>query len=124
MRTHKPAWWRLYLLIPIMFILIALEGLEPLPGMSNEIVDAGIVVLFFVAVLGWIHINGGLLERYYMEQDGNYDLKITVYESASKTKTNGDDKRDLTPLMMPRSGLDLRGWQNVKLEEKGKWSRN
>ena len=124
MKTHKPAWWQLYLLIPIMFVLIAIESLEPLPGMSNDIVDAGIVVLFFVAVLGWVHLNGGLLERYYMDQDGNYDLKITVYEPASKPKDDANDGHDSTWYEMPDSDIFLHGRQNIALKEREKWSRN
>jgi hypothetical protein len=124
MKIRKPAWWQLYLLFPVMLVLIAIESLKPLPGMSNDIVDAGIVVLFFVAVLGWIHINGGLLERYYMEQDGNYDLKITVYEPASKPKDNGNDGHDLTRYEMPDSGTFFHGRQNITLKEREKWSRN
>ena len=32
MQSRKPAWWQLYLLVPIMFGLIALERLLPLPA--------------------------------------------------------------------------------------------
>jgi hypothetical protein len=124
MKTRKPAWWQLYLLVPTIFVLIAIEGLEPLPGISNNLADAGIVVLFFVVVLWWVHLNGGLLERYYLQQDGNYNLQVTVYPPTAKPNDNGNNSHDLTPLAMPRSDLHLRDWQKVGLEEKEKWSRN
>jgi len=124
MKNRKLAWWQIFMLVPIMVALVVLEGVDPLPGVSGGTADAGIVVLFFIAMLGWVHLNGGLLERYYMEQDGDYDLKITVYGPAPKTEADGNDLHDLTPLAIAGSGLDLRSGLNIGLEEKEKWPRN
>ncbi len=87
MEHRKLAWWQIYLLVPLMFGLLALEHFFPLPRVSADEVDAGAVVLVFVAALLWVQVNGGLLEWYYIEHDEpHYDLKITVYEPAAARK--------------------------------------
>ncbi len=116
MKTRKPAWWQLYLLVPIMLGLVALEALRPLPGVSDQIVDAAIVLLFFGSMLFWVHANGGLLERYYMEHDEPYDFKVTLYapppgESPYSVQVWNYDR-------LPHKG------QNIALREQEKWSRN
>lgn len=85
MEQQKPAWWQLYLIMPVAFGSGVAEELAPLPGVSPQIVYVAIVVLAFVAMLVWVHANGGLLEWYYMDSDETgYDLKITVYDPKSK----------------------------------------
>jgi hypothetical protein len=94
MQTRKLAWWQLYLLIPIMFGLIGLEVVRPLPGVPSEAVVAGIVLLFFAAVLVWVHVNGGLLEWKAIDEEGSPDhFKVTVIgpDSAYDGWTNYQD---------------------------------
>jgi hypothetical protein len=125
MQNRKPAWWQLFLLVPIMFVLLILEHYVPLPGVSAEIVDAGIVVLTFAAMLVWVHVNGGLLEQYEVDSDqASQDLKITVYEPASKAKGDGDGSGNSTPFALPHSEERARDGKVIQLKEKDKWFLN
>ncbi len=63
MRDRKPAWWQLYLLVPIMFVLVVLEQLRPLPGISQQAVAAVITLATFGSMLLWVQVNGGMLEN-------------------------------------------------------------
>ncbi len=63
MTSHKPAWWQLYLLVPIMFGLMVLEHLAPLPRVSDQIVDTVIMALTFGAMLLWVKRNAANLEE-------------------------------------------------------------
>lgn len=124
METRKPAWWQLYLFIPVMFGLIGLEVARPLPAVSSEAVVVVIVLLFFATVLVWVHLNGGLLERYADDEDGSVDdLAVTVVEPASR---NGawTSYQNPMPMLTPRLRISSRG--PLTLEEKGsdKWSLN
>ncbi len=120
MKTRKPAWWQLYLLVPLMLGLVGLEALKPLPGISDQIVDAAVVVLFFGSVLLWVHLNGGLLERFYMEQDGQYEFKVTVYAP----KDNENNGHTVLPDGVPDYGVTQYNGQDLTPKEEEKWSRN
>jgi hypothetical protein len=141
MKHRKPQWWQLYSLVPLMFGLMALEHWAPLPGISDTAVDAGIVVLTFVAMLVWVHLNGGLLEWYYVERgEASSDLKITVYEPASKrqanvkisddsthaSRTNGNGKSTSGPNAMALPQHPAREFKPRYSRRKGKnrWHRN
>ncbi len=125
MQNRKPAWWQLFLLVPIMVGLLLLEHYVPLPGVSAEIVDVGIVVFTFVGMLVWVHVNGGLLEWYEVNQDeSSHDLKVTVYEPASKRKGDGNGSGNSTPFALPPSEERARDGNVIQLKEKDKWFLN
>lgn len=123
METHSPAWWQLYLLIPLTFGLIGLEAARPVPGVSGQAVVAGIVLLFFTSVLGWIHMNGGLLERWSAEEEELPDeFTVTVVEPAFREE---DWTIPLpTPVAALRVAAPSRG--RFQLQDKGsdKWFLN
>ncbi len=80
MQVRKPSWWQLYILVFILPAAVLLEQIYPLPGFSAGEVDGGILVLIFVALVGWVQVNAGLIERYEAETHrGRTELKITVY---------------------------------------------
>ncbi|MEW5717597.1 MAG: hypothetical protein AB1817_03115 [Chloroflexota bacterium] len=72
--------------------LVLLEHWDPFPGISPEIVDLGIVVLTFGAMLVWMRLNNGMIEYAEMRREKTFPhLKITIYdpqvESSEDTKT-------------------------------------
>ncbi len=125
-RDRKPAWWQLYLLVPIMFGLLVVEHFVPLPRVSDQIVDGGIVVLTFGAMAGWVHANGGLLERYYMERDGTaHNLKITVYEPAATRRANRYlSHGPVGPVQADAYQAQAEPNEEVKEEETDEWLLN
>lgn len=121
MKTRKPAWWQLYMLVPMMFVLLAVQHIASLPGVSDQLVDAGIVVFTFAAMMVWVHLNGGLLEWYEVDKDASfYDLKITVYEPELKARGNGDGSDVSTSFAMPRSFDSILDEQSIRLKEEQK----
>jgi len=125
MQSRKPAWWQLYLLVPIMFGLIALERLLPLPRASDAIVDAAIVVLTYGAMLFWVHINGGLLERYEMERDTSLrHLTMVVYEPTCNTEDANVDWKERKVFTLPRAAIQARVGALGVGEDEAKWSLN
>jgi hypothetical protein len=125
MQSRKPAWWQLYLLVPIMFGLIALERLLPLPRASDAIVDAAIVVLTYGAMLFWVHINGGLLERYEMERDTSLrHLTMVVYEPICRTEDANVDWKERKVFTLPRAAIQARVGALGVGEDEAKWSLN
>ncbi len=96
MLKHKPAWWQLYLLAPVMFSLMAIEHLKPLPGVSDQIFDTVVMVLTFGALLGWVYWNRANLRM--DDRRGRTSVrsyKITVYEPATNTTPDTWDSDDL-----------------------------
>ena len=125
MQSRKPAWWQLYIMVPIMFVLLAVEHWLSLPGVSPEAVDAAIVVFTFAGMLGWIHLNGGLLEWYEVDRDKSYyDLKITVHEPTSNKRADAGGSDNLPSYAMPRSFAGIRDEQGIQLKEEQKWFLN
>ncbi len=125
MKSHKPAWWQPALLIPIMFGLLMLEQLFPLPGVSSKIVDLGIIVSAFAAMRIWVQANEGLIERHDMETDNSLsELQITIYDPDEKTKRNEEGARGVIHSVKPRSAIRSRREQVDIPKEDEKWSLN
>ncbi len=125
MQNQKPAWWQLFMLVPLMFVLLVIEHLAPLPGVSDEIVDVGIVALTFIAMIGWVQLNSGLLERYEINRDKSLDdLKVTVYEPVSKMDEKADMSHDASPARKNFSGVRVPGSPSGRIEEEDIWFLN
>ncbi len=125
MQNRKPAWWQLWMLVPLMFVLMALEHVTPLPGVSDGIVDTGILILTFVGMMAWVHLNGGLLERYGADRDeALQNLKITVYEPAVKNDADQVDPPAATPAAIVRERIALGERLADEYEESETWFLN
>ena len=124
-KEHKPAWWQLYILVPVMLGLILVEQLHPLPGIAAEIVDLSVVVLTFGAMLAWMRINSGLIEYDEMEKDESLRyLNITLYDPQSDTSKDVEESNLWTPSMLPHPANPIPVRQQSEREDIGKWSRN
>ncbi len=125
MQNRKPAWWQLWMLVPLMFVLMALEHVTPLPGVSDGVVDTGILILTFVGMMAWVHLNGGLLERYGIDRDkALQNLKITVYEPAVKNDVDQVDPPAATPAVMSHERIALGEQLADEYEESETWFLN
>ncbi len=128
MTNRKPAWWQLLLLLPAMFILAALEHADPVPGVSETIVDTGIIILTFIGMLAWVHVNEGLIEHYEVDQFGWLRTvdKITVYEP--QRGTHGEEKDSETEGTGPEEAptlMEMRARsRNIEIKESHKWHLN
>jgi hypothetical protein len=123
MKQRKLAWWQLFALVPIMLGLMVIEQLAPLPGVSPEIVDVGIVLLTFGAMIAWVNINAGLLEWYYIEKDEMQDnFRVTVYEP--KPHTSDEDSSEAMQFEAPRRAIRGRGSRLVEGNDGKKWRLN
>jgi hypothetical protein len=122
MSQHKPAWWQLYAILPLMAGLLLAELFKPLPETAPEIVDVGIVAICFGSMLAWMRINGGLIESEELEKDESIrDLKITVYDPQTDSMTgagevdlalpaNSEMSIDASPVTEPKVNVDEEKW--------------
>ncbi len=125
MRNRKPAWWQLFMLAPLMLVLLAWEHVTPLPGVSDGIVDVGIVVLTFAAMLVWVVANGGALEWYYLDRDEtDTSLKVTVYEPAANRKSNREATHGPVSGIARAYANDPCNEQSNREKEEEEWLRN
>jgi hypothetical protein len=125
MQQHKPAWWQLYILVPVMLGLILIEQLDPLPGISPEIADVSVVVLTFGTMLAWMRINSGLIEYEEMEKDESLrHLKITLYDPQSDTSNEVGESNLWLPSMLPHPANPIPVRQQSEREDIEKWSLN
>ncbi|MGB8645558.1 MAG: hypothetical protein WCF84_09990 [Anaerolineae bacterium] len=76
---NKPAWWVLYVLVPIMIGLLIGEGELPIPTGDHRIFEMGIVLVGFVSFGIWVHANEGALLRAEAERYRDITLDITEY---------------------------------------------
>jgi hypothetical protein len=98
MQQQKPAWWQLYLIVPIMVGLAVLESKFSLPGISSELADLLIVFFAFSAMFVWVQINRGLIEYDEIQKDRSLDhLKVTVYEPPAQTEDEEKDQEHWQP---------------------------
>jgi hypothetical protein len=94
-----------------------------LPGVSPGIVETGIIMLTFGAMLFWIRINAGLLEWYYMEkEETRRTLRITVYEP-QVPPTDEDSSGTMEFETSPR-GSRTRVWGIIEDKRNEKWRLN
>ena len=60
-KQHKPGWFILYVLVVLMISAFVFEGKDGLPSWANELVDYGIVIFIFAAMLLWVRLNSSAL---------------------------------------------------------------
>lgn len=125
MKSRKPAWWPLYLIPPSMLALMIVEHLAPLPGPSDQAVDAGIVVLGFIAMLVWVQFNGGLLERYELDRDdARRSLNGTFSKPPAKTEGDEQESHDLTRSSLQRQRMPGDPLELTLRKENDEWFLN
>ncbi len=83
MKPAKPAWWQLYIVVPIMIGLFFVEHQIALSAFGHEVAQAVIVVLAFALMTLWLRANQ---TRFIDRAPGaSEELHITVYDLAQET---------------------------------------
>ncbi len=82
MSGRKPAWWLLYLLVPVLIGLLFVDHELVLSLLGHQIVQLGIVFVFFGLVVLWLRTNSSALVR--KEKPNPLSLVITVYDPCAK----------------------------------------
>ncbi len=117
-KYRKPAWWQLYLLIPVMALLLGAAQVDPLPGVSKSVTDILIIVFTFGSMGVWVWDNRDKLYEDYMNRyPVDEELKITVYEPLAQQEKN----RELShgaPLLA-RSGAPREVEETIEMEDLG-----
>ena len=76
-KKHKPQWWQLYIMLPVLAGLFALEIKLGLKGAANIGAQLGILFLVYAFVQLWIRAN----RRALMDLDGERgEWQYKVYE--------------------------------------------
>jgi hypothetical protein len=124
-KEHKPAWWQLYILVPVMIGLILVEQLDPLPGIASEIIDLSVVVLTFGTMLAWMWINSGLIEFEEMEKDESLCyLNITLYDPQTDTSNEVGEPNLWLPSVSPHLANPIPVERRGEREDIEQWSLN
>ncbi len=79
-KIRKPGWWLLFVLLIGMLGLILLESQDGVPNSVHEIIDGVIVIGFFGALMGWLHINRSALEQIEIEHASLGEFYFVEYE--------------------------------------------
>ncbi len=87
MSDRKPAWWLLYLLVPVVIGLLIVDQELVLSLLGHQIVQLGILFVFIGLVVFWIRSNSAALVR--KEKPNALSLIITVDDpcAADRRKT-------------------------------------
>ncbi len=75
---RKPAWWLLYLLIPVLIGLLFVDHELVLSMLGHQIVQFGVLFIFLGLVVLWLRSNSSALVR--KEKPNPLSLIITVYD--------------------------------------------
>lgn len=84
MSVRKPMWWLLYLLIPLLIGLLILDQDLVLSLLGHEIVQFGILLVFFGLVVLWVRSNSAALVR--KPKPNPLSLIITVYDPVTRER--------------------------------------
>ncbi len=84
MSWRKPVWWLLYILIPLLMVLLVLDQELALSLLGHQIVQLGIVFLFFGLVTLWVRANSVGVQR--PAKPDPLELSIVVYDPHKKKK--------------------------------------
>ena len=78
-KKQGPGWSVLFLLLVAMLGLLLLESRDGASNPAHELIDSVIVVGFFVALLGWVHVNLPALEKSELEHASLSEYHVTEY---------------------------------------------
>jgi hypothetical protein len=81
-KHHKPNWWLLFLLIPLMLALLVVVPQFFRASLSGEIADGTVVVAIFGLMLLWVRANESALV-WEEAQKARGTIKITIIEPAA-----------------------------------------
>ena len=68
-RKNKPRWSLLYLTVPLMVILLILQGEMPSAPTVHEVPEMGIVLVCFGLMVVWVHGNQAALLNEQFEKE-------------------------------------------------------
>jgi len=62
-RKHRPSWWQLWRIFPVLGILAFLEARTSLSPAGHRAVEVGMVLIIFALVSVWLNTNRAALLR-------------------------------------------------------------
>ncbi len=94
MSGRKPAWWLLYLFVPVLIGLLIVDHELVLSLLGHQLVQLGILFAFIGLVVVWIRSNSAALVR--KEKPNALSLIITVDDPcAQDRRKSGERKSEL-----------------------------
>jgi hypothetical protein len=98
----RPQWWQMFLLVPLMIVLLVLEGKVASPPPVHRFLQFGIVVVTFGLMALWVNMNQVTLFNEEFEKQTwtlERDLKPKVLQDPEMLP---EEWTDLTRLSVPR----------------------
>ena len=99
----RPKWWQLYLTLPLLFGLFAVDSRLRLSTRGHQIVQIGILVFVYGLIYVWLKANTGVLSR--MDREQNYRRIKVVRIPVSELPESGYENN----LRLGLQGLERKG---------------
>jgi hypothetical protein len=101
-RDGRPAWWQLYLLVPVMIGLLVLQARAPFSELGHEAATIGVLLLVYALIGLWLRANErallrGPVEKVARREWGQESLQVWVpWTPPPETRMarNGNGDRD------------------------------
>lgn len=122
MQNRKPAWWQLFLIVPVMLGLSLLEARHPVPGIAPELADMLLVLLSFSAMLAWVQTNLSVIEHEEIDKYKlQHNLKVTVYEPETARTEESNNLEVWQPMLSNDEPSRLPVAAFMKKEDENLW---
>ena len=90
-RVVRPKWWQLYLVMPLLLLLFAMDNRLKLPVRGHQAVQIGIVLLVYRLVRLWLMANSSALTKVdYRQYYGG--VRVVHIPSSRLPDSNKDGK--------------------------------
>ncbi len=98
-KTRRPAWWQLWVLVPVLGILGFVETGTPLTAVDHKLAEVGILLLVFGLISLWLHANqAALVGEAYDEATRWTTYRPVFLSSETGTPDGSEDGSDAPDL--------------------------
>jgi hypothetical protein len=97
----RPKWWLLYLTLPLLIVLFAMDNRLGISARGHQLLQIGIVLLVYGLIHLWIRANSTALSKMSREQ---YHGRVTVIR-IPPDRLPGFDKAERPMFRLPNSEI-------------------
>ena len=80
-KISRPKWWLLYLLLPVLVGLLAIESKASISDAGHRVVEVGIVVLIFGLIELWLRVNNANIRAEQWRATQGREYRRVIYTS-------------------------------------------
>ena len=99
----RPKWWQVYLTLPLLIAMFALDGRLKISTRGHQVVQIGIVLLIYGLIHLWLKANASALSEMDREQDYRR-IRVFRIPVSQLPESNGENE-----LMFQLSDSEIKG---------------